>query len=91
MCPSREDKGISPSLETIDKRSGALGFSRRLPNFSSNGSSTGEGSKSTKVKSGTRKARRSGSEGNTGKGLHFKSLSVKRGILEQFIPDQQKI
>ena len=30
-------------------------FSRRLPNFSSNGASTGEGSKSTKVKSGIKK------------------------------------
>ena len=32
MCPSREDKGISPSLETTDKRSRSLGFIRRLPN-----------------------------------------------------------
>ena len=55
MCSSMEDKGISPSLETTDKRSKALGFSRRLPNSSSNGTSTGEGSKSTKVKSGTAK------------------------------------
>ena len=31
MCPSMEDKEISPSLETTDKRSRALGFSRRLP------------------------------------------------------------
>ena len=83
MCPSREDKGISPSLETTDKRSGALGFSRRLPNSSSNGTSTGEGSKSTKVKSGTTKTSRSGSEGNAGKGLHFKSLSLKRGIFKK--------
>ena len=41
MCSSREDKGISPSLETTHKRSRALGFSRRLPNSSSNGTSTG--------------------------------------------------
>ena len=49
FCPSREDEGISPSLETIDKRSRTLGFSRRLLNSSCNGSSTGGGSKSTKV------------------------------------------
>ena len=90
MCASREDKGICPSLETTDKRSRALGFSRRLPNSSSNGTSTGKGSKSTKVKSGTTKTSISGCEGNTGKGLHFKSLSLKRGIFEQFVSDQQK-
>ena len=55
MCPSREDKGISPSLETTDKRSRPSGFSRSLPNSSSNVTSTGEGSKSTNVKSGTTK------------------------------------
>ena len=55
----------------------ALAFSRRLPNSFSNGTITGEGSKSTKVKSGTTKASRSGSEDNAGKGLHFNSLSVK--------------
>ena len=55
MFPSREDKGISPSLETTDKRSRALGFSRRLPNSLSNGASTGEGFKSSKVKPGTTK------------------------------------
>ena len=49
FCPSREDEGICPSLETIDKRSRTLGFSRRLLNSSSNGSSTGGVSKSTKV------------------------------------------
>ena len=49
FCPSREDEGISPSLETIDKRSRTLGFSRRLLNSSCNRSSTGAGSKSTKV------------------------------------------
>ena len=49
FCPSREDDGTSPSLETIDKRSRTLGFSRRLLNFSCNGSSIGGGSKSTKV------------------------------------------
>ena len=90
MCSSREDKGISPSLETTDKRSRALGFSRRVPNSSSNGTSTGEGSKSTKVKSGTAKTSRSGSEGNAGKGFYFKSLSLKRGIFEQFVSDRQK-
>ena len=47
--PSREDEEISPSLETIDKRSRTLGFSRRLLNSSSNRSSTGGGSKGTKV------------------------------------------
>ena len=65
------DKGISSGLETIDKRSITLGFSRRLPNSSCNGSSTGEGSKSTKVDSGATKTNRSGSEGNAGKGLQF--------------------
>ena len=90
MCPSREDKRISSSLEATDKRSRLLGFSRRLPNSSSNGTSTGEGSKSTKVKSGITKASRSGSEGNAGKGLHFKSLSLERGIFEQFVSEQQK-
>ena len=49
FCPSREDEGISPSLETIDKRSRTLGFSRRLINSSCNGPSTGRESKSTKV------------------------------------------
>ena len=90
MCPSKEGKGISPSLETTDKRSRALGFSRRLPNSSSNGTSSGEGSKNTKFKSGTTKTSRSGSEDNAGKRLHFKSLSLKRGIFEQFVSDQQK-
>ena len=90
MCPSREDKGISPSLETTDKRSRALGFSRRLPNSSSNRTSSGEGSKNTKFKSGTTKTSTSGSKGNAGKGLHFKSLSLKRRIFEQFVSDQQK-
>ena len=80
MYPRREDKRISPSLETTGKRSISLGFSSRLPNSSSNGTSTGEDSKSTKVKSGTTKIIRSGSEDIAGKGLHFKSLSLKRGI-----------
>ena len=40
MCSSREDKGISPSLETTDKKSRALGFIRSLLNSSSNGAST---------------------------------------------------
>ena len=83
-------KGISPGLETIDKRSITLGFSRRLPNSSCNGSSTGEDSKSTKVNSGATRTSRSGSEGNAGKGLHFKILSLKRGIFEPFVTDQQK-
>ena len=48
FCPSRKDEGISPSFETIDKRSRTLGFSRGLLNSSCNGSSTGGGSKSTK-------------------------------------------
>ena len=87
ICPSREDKGIFPSLETTDKRLRALGCSRRLPNSSSNGTSTREGSKSTKLKSGTAKRSRSGSQGNAGKGLHFKGLSLKRGIFEQFVSD----
>ena len=78
-------------METTDKRSRALCFSRRLPNFSSTGISTGEGSRSTKVKSGNTKTRRSGSESDAGEGLHFKSnLSLKRGIFEQFVSDQQK-
>ena len=51
MCPVMDDKEISPSLETTDKISRALSFSRRLANSSSNGTRTGEGSKSTKVKS----------------------------------------
>ena len=90
MYSSREDKGISPSLETTDKRSRALGFSSRLPNSSSNGTISGEGSKNTKFKSGTTKTSRSRSEGNTGKGLHFKSLSLKRGIFGQSVSDQKK-
>ena len=91
LRPSREDKGISPSLETTDRRSRTLGFSRRLPNSSCNGSSTGEDSKSTKVKSGATKTSRSESECDAGKGLHFKSLSLKSGIFEQFVSDQQNI
>ena len=90
MCPSREDKGISPCLETTDKRSKALDFSSRLPrlpNSSPNGTSSGEVSKTTKVKSGTTKTRKSGSEDNAGKGLHFKSFSLKMGIFEQFVSD----
>ena len=82
ICPSKEDKGISPSLETTDERSRALGFNRRLPNSSSNGTSAGAGFKSTKVKSGTTKTSRSGSEGDARKGLHYKSLALKRGIFE---------
>ena len=81
IFPSRENKGISPCLETAEKRSGALDFSRRLRNASSNGTSTGEGSKSTKVKWAITKTSKSKTEGNAGKGLHFKSLSLKRGIL----------
>ena len=65
-----------------------LGFSGRLPNSSSHGASTGEGSKSTKIKSETTKTSRSGSKGNAGKGLHFKSLSLKRKIFEKFVSDQ---
>ena len=76
MCPSRQDKEISPSFS-----SRALDFSRRLPNSSFNWTSTGEVSKSTKSKSGTTKTSRSGNEGNAGKELHFKSLSLKRAIL----------
>ena len=34
-----KDKGISPNLETAEKRSRALVFSRRLSNSSSNGTS----------------------------------------------------
>ena len=65
MYPSREDKGISLNLETTDKKSRALGFSRRLPNSSSKGISAGEGSKGTKVKSETAKTSRYGNEVNT--------------------------
>ena len=90
MCSSREDKRSSRSLETTDKKSRVLGFSRRLPNTYSNGTSTGEGSKSTHVKSGTAKTSRSGSEGNAGNRFRFKSLSLKRRIFEQFVSDQQK-
>ena len=90
MSPSREDKGISSSLETIDKRSRTLGLSRRLPNSFCNRSSKVESSESTKVKSGTTKTSRSRSEGIALKGLHFKSLSLKRGIFEQFVSDQHK-
>ena len=64
-----------------------LGFSGRLPNSSSHGASTGEGSKSTKIKSETTKTSRSGSKDNAGKGLHFKSLSLKRKIFEKFVSD----
>ena len=49
MCPGGEDKRISPSLETTDKRSKALSFSRSLPNSSSHGTRTGEDSKSLKL------------------------------------------
>ena len=88
---AERDKRTSPSLETTDKRSRALCFSRRLPNSSSSGTSTGEGSRRTKVKSGKTKTRRSGSESDAGEGLHFKSnSSLKRGIFEQFVSDQQK-
>ena len=86
MCPSREDRGISPSLETTNKRSRALGFSRRLPNSSSNGTSTGEDSTSTKVKSGITKTSRSGSEGNAGKGLHSKVCHSKGEFLRRNRP-----
>ena len=78
MCPSREDREISPSLETTDKRSRALGFSRRLPNSSSNGTSAGEGSKRTKVKSGTTKTSRSGSEGNVWKRAPFQKFVIQK-------------
>ena len=60
MCPSREDKGISPSLETTDKTLRALCFGRGLPTSFSNGTSAGEDSKSTKVESGRTKASRYG-------------------------------
>ena len=90
IFPSREDKGISPILELLKKRTRALGFSRRLPNSFSNGNSTGKGSKSTKVKSRTTKASRSVSKGNAGKGPHFKSLSFESGIFEQLVSDQQE-
>ena len=83
MCSSREDKGISPALKITDKRSRALIFIRRSSNLSSNGTRTGKGSKSTKVKLGTTKSSRSGSEYNAVKGLHFKSLSLKRRIFQQ--------
>ena len=75
-------------LGTTDKRSRTLGFSRGLQNSSSNGTSTREGSKSTKVKSGTTKTSRSRSEGNAGKGFHFNSLSLKREIFEQYVSDK---
>ena len=41
-------------------------------------------------KTGTTKTSRSGTEGNTGKVLHFKILSLKKGILLQFVSEQQK-
>ena len=59
ICPSKEDKGISPSLETTDKRSRGFGFSRRLPNSFSNRNSSGEGSKKIKFQSGTTKTSKS--------------------------------
>ena len=90
ICPSKEDKGISTSLETTDKRSRGFGFSRRVPNSFSNRNSSGEGSKKNKFQSGTTKTSKSWSEGNAGKELHFKSWSLKRGIFEQFASDQQK-
>ena len=49
MCPSRENKGISLSLKTTDKRSRAIGFSRRLPNSFSNGTSIGKAPKVPKL------------------------------------------
>ena len=81
MCPSREDKQISPSLETIDKRSRTLGFSTRLPNSSSNGTSTGEGSKGTKFKSGTTKKSRSEVKAILEKGSISKVFRSKVGFL----------
>ena len=78
MSPSREDKGTFPSLETTDKRSRTLGFSRRFQNSSSNGTHTGEDSKSTKVKPGTTKTSRSGSEDKTVKRLHFLNFATKK-------------
>ena len=91
MCSSRENKEIYPNLESTDKRSRTLGFSRRLPMSSSNGTSTGKDSKNTKVKSRITNTNISGSKGNAGKRLHFKSLSLKRGIFEQLSSDQQKM
>ena len=89
MCPSREDKQISPSLETIDKRSRTLGFSTRLPNSSSNGTSTGEGSKGTKFKSGTTKKSRSEVKTILEKGSISKVFRSKVGF-RQFVSYQQK-
>ena len=77
-------------MKTTDKKPRALIFIRRSPNSSFNGTRTEEGSKSTKVKLGTTKTSRSGSECNAGKGLHFKSLSLKRGIFQRFVCAQQK-
>ena len=81
---------IKEFLPATDKRSRALGCSRRLPNLSSNETISGEGSKNTKFKSVTTKTSRFGSKGNAGKGLHFKSLSLEREIFEQFFSEQQK-
>ena len=81
MCPSREDKQISPSLETIDKRSRTLGFSTRLPNSSSNGTSTGEGSKGTRFKSGTTTKSRSEVKAILEKGSISKVFLSKVGFL----------
>ena len=86
MFTSREDNGISPSLETTDKRSRALGFSRRLPDSSSNGTSTGEGPKSIKLNQEQQKQ----VDLQVKAMLEKDSISLKRGIFEQFLSDQQK-
>ena len=75
-------------METTDK---SFWLNGRLPNSSSNGTSTGEASKSTKVKLETTKTSKSRSEGNAGKRLHFESLLLKREIFQQFVSDQQKM
>ena len=87
MYSNRKDKEFLPAWKLLTKY---LGFSGRLPNSFSDGASAGEGSKSTKIKSETTKTSRSGSKGNAGKGLHFKSLSLKKKIFEKFISDWQK-
>ena len=79
-----------PSFETTDKRSRAFGFSWRLPDSYSNGTSTGEGFKSANVKSGTTKTRRSGREAMRKKGSILKVCQSKGDFLSSLFLISQK-
>ena len=79
-----------PSFETTDKRSRAFGFSRRLPDSYSNGTSTGEGFKSANVKSGTTKTSRSGREAMRKKDSILKVCHSKGDFLSSLFLISQK-